>query len=200
MFIRKLILGLVVASTLVAGGLASPVTAAPDDAPTNATNASASSGAMSASDWHQADVRLSGTTRITEWRLQGGTFDVKVESEVPTYVTLVDASALARALSEGEGAASSSVRKSGYNVAKGTTTIHFTASEYGGMRAFTATAANGDRLGIVRTSALEAVRDAIPYATARNILLLAVVGSVGGTVCLVRRKMDDEERDVRRER
>jgi hypothetical protein len=146
----------------------------------------------------EVSIELSPTTTISDWEIQNGTWQITVRTKAPTRVTVVDAAALAAALTEGDGAASATVSTRSYNLAPGTTTISFDGSAFNGMSAVTLTTTRSNTIAVIRTEALATGSKFIKMSTAGLLVGLAVVGTGYGTYKRVVSKLEDEEKEVKR--
>jgi hypothetical protein len=146
----------------------------------------------------QTEIELSQTTKVVGWRYANSTFEVDIRSTVPTRVTVIDAGALYSALTDGDASAAVSVRRRGYNVGTGETTIRFSARQVEGSSAITLAAVNGNRIGVLRSSGFGGGATYIAQSTAAALILAGVVGSGWFSYRRVKSRLEDEERGAER--
>jgi hypothetical protein len=143
-------------------------------------------------------IQLSPTTQVDSWRFDNSTFYVSISSDIPTRVTLTDAGKLSATLSEGEGAASATVRQRTVNVAPGTQTVQFRATEHDGASAITLSAVNGDGLAVIRTDTMGGDRRPVEWQTTAALVLLAAAGAAYWTYREAKKRWEDEKKEVSR--
>jgi hypothetical protein len=144
-------------------------------------------------------VELSPTTRISEWRYVNGTFEIVIQSRIPTRMTLTDAGELSEILADGKGAASATVNQRSYNVGAGKTTIRFDAVTVDDNAAVTISAVNADGLAVIRTGAINGDRPPVDYETAQMWSAAAAIAAAGGTFVWVKKKREERQLEVERE-
>lgn len=136
------------------------------------------------------ELELSPTTTLTSWEYDAGSWTIELESDTPTAVTVTDASEVAKALTEGDGAGSATAGYENFTRSAGESTLSFTGSMYEGMAAVTIAAAGGSELAVLRTDNLEAAGNgSVPF----NGALLALLGSVAGTGFFTARKVAERQ-------
>ena len=146
----------------------------------------------------QTEIELSQTTKVVGWRYANSTFEVDIRSTVPTRVTVIDAGALYSALTDGDASAAVSVRRRGYNVGTGETTIRFSARQVDGSSAITLAAVNGNRIGVLRSSGFGGGAAFVKQSTAGLLILAAVIGASWVTYRRAKAKIEAEERGAER--
>lgn len=146
-------------------------------------------------DTHQ---KLSGTTTMTHWRYEGGVWTLTLQSDVQVMVTVSDSGAVAQELTDGEGAASFSVRGGyeTYTVNSGESTITFEARPDDGLSAITLTANNGNRIAGARTDAIETEKSPVPWQTVQILVGATAVFAAGGTYRYVRQSLEEEKEEI----
>jgi len=185
--------------TVVAAGIVSaPAVAAQEGTPTTTATGTVSANATATPVGEDVTISISPTTRITEWRYEGGTWVVDLESDVPTRVTLTDAAAVGRILSEGSGPASGTARYETRNLGTGTTTVRFTGEQYEGMAAVTISSTNGNQMAVLRTDSLDGGSSYIRQSSAGLLVGIAVIGTGWFTWRRVLARLEDEDREVTR--
>lgn len=142
-------------------------------------------------------IALSPTTSVDSWRFENGTFQIRISSQVPMQVTVTDAGKLAKALSDGGGAASTRVRQRTASVGRGTTTIEFRATEHEDAYAVTLAASNGDALAVIRTDSMGSY-GAVKWDTAAGLVLAAAAGTGLWTYRKAKERWEDEKKEVER--
>lgn len=146
----------------------------------------------------QTEIELSPTTKIVGWRYANATFEVDIQSSTPTRVTVIDAGALYGALTDGDASAAVSVRRRGYNINAGETTIRFSAKQVDGSSAITLAAVNGNRIGLLRSAGFGGGAAYVAQSTAGLLILAAVVGASWVTYRRAKAKIEAEERGAER--
>lgn len=183
------------ALVLLAAGLAPAGVAAQDN--TTVTRTASSTDTVTPTEENEP-ISISPTTEVTDWKYRGGTWVVEVESDVPTRVTLTDAAAVGRVLSEGSGPASGTARYETRNLGTGTKTIRFTAEEYEGMAAVTISATNGNQMAVIRTDSLGGGSSYVKQSTAGLLVGGAVIGTGWLTLRRLKKRLEDESKEVER--
>lgn len=162
-----------------------PTTATPTETPTGET----------------ATIRLSPTMQIDEWRYEDAneTFHITVSSEEYTGLTITDAGKLSQALSDGDGAASTTVRQRETRLQPdSTTTLVFRATEVDGAAALTLTASNGDSLVVIRSNDMGGTRDPVEWQTTAALSLFAAIAAGYWTYRRAKARWEDEKKEVSR--
>lgn len=145
-----------------------------------------------------ATITLSPTTQISEWRYENGTFYVTMSAEIPTQVVITDAGKLSKALSEGSGAASATVRQRSLTLTPGETTIEFRAEKVDGAGAITLASSNGDGLAVIRSDAMGGDRDAIEWSSAGLLIVGAASGAGYWSYRRMKKKLQEKKMEVER--
>ena len=147
---------------------------------------------------NEVSMQLSPVLTLTSWEYKAGEWRLSVKSEVPTRVTLTDAAAVGKILTEGDGPAAGTARTRTVNVNPGKSVITFKATEYAGMAAITVAPQRANRIAVLRTDALAAGSTFIKQSTAGLLVLVGAVGAGYGTYRRVRKKLEDEDKGVTR--
>lgn len=147
-----------------------------------------------------ATVGLSPTTTVTHWRFESGTWELTIESTVPTRVTVSDSTAIAKALSDGDGAKSSTIRagRQSFNVPNGETTIQFDGTVHQGMSAVTLTANNGGNVGVLRTDDWTPTKPAVAYGTTQALVGGATIVTAGSIYRWVKKRREEKKMEIDR--
>ena len=143
-------------------------------------------------------IELSETTQITEWRYENGTFYVSINAEIPTRVVITDAGKLSKALSEGSGSASATVRQRTLTVTPGATTIEFRAEQVEGAGAITLASSNGEGLAVIRSDSIGGTRDAIEWSSAGLLVVGAATGAGYWSYRRMKKKLEEKKMEVKR--
>jgi hypothetical protein len=144
-------------------------------------------------------IQLSETMQIDEWRYENATFYVTISSEAYTALTVTDAGKLSQALSEGDGAASTSIRQRTTRLdPDSTTTVVFRATEVDGAAAVTLTAGNSDQLILLRSDDMGGDRRPVEWQTTAGLVLLAAAGAAYWTYREAKKRWEDEKKEVSR--
>ena len=144
-------------------------------------------------------IQLSESMQIDKWRYENATFFVTISSEAYTALTITDAGKLSQALSEGEGAASTSIRQRTTRLdPDSTTTVVFRATEVDGAAAVTLTAANSDQLILLRSDDMGGDRRPVEWQTTAGLVLLAAAGAAYWTYREAKKRWEDEKKEVSR--
>jgi hypothetical protein len=144
-------------------------------------------------------IQISETMQIDEWRYENATFYVTISSEAFTALTITDAGKLSEALSDGDGAASTSIRQRTTRLdPDSTTTVVFRATEVDGAAAVTLTAANSDQLILLRSDDMGGDRRPVEWQTTAGLVLLAAAGAAYWTYREAKKRWEDEKKEVSR--
>ena len=149
-------------------------------------------------DGETTTIALSETTRITEWRYENRTFYVTMNAQVPTRVVITDAGKLSKALSEGSGAASATVRQRSLTVTPGETTIEFRAEEVDGAGAITLASSNGEGLAVLRSDSIGGTREAIEWSSAGFLIVGAATGAGYWSYRRMKKRLEEKRMEVER--
>lgn len=178
---------------LVVAGIGSAVGVASAQEVANATNASTSTPEV-----RETSMELSPVLTLEKWEYRKGTWRLTVRSEVPTRMTLTDAAAIGRILTEGDGPAAGTARTKTVNVGSGRSVVTMEGVKYGGMAAVTVAPQRADRIAVLRTDAMDPPASYIKQGTAGFLVLVAVIGTGVGTYRRVVARLEDEEQEVER--
>jgi len=144
-------------------------------------------------------IQLSETMQIDEWRYENATFYIRISSEAYTALTITDAGKLSQALSEGSGAASTSIRQRTTRLdPDSTSTVVFRATEVDGAAAVTLTAGNSDQLVLLRSDDMGGDRRPVEWQTTAGLVLLAAAGAAYWTYREAKKRWEDEKKEVSR--
>lgn len=147
---------------------------------------------------NEVNMNLSPVLTLTGWEYESGEWRLKVEAKTPTRMTLTDAAAVGKILTEGSGPAAGTARTRTVNVQKGRSVVTFKASEYAGMAAVTVAPQRANKIAVLRTDALAAGSTFIKSQTAGLLIAGAVVVTGYGTYRRVMDKFEDESNEVER--
>lgn len=177
------------------GGAVAAVEAQP------ATSEPMNSSATQTPTGETSTIQISETMQIDEWRYSeaNATFYVTISSEAYTALTVTDAGKLSEALTEGDGAASTSIRQRTTRLdPDSTTTVVFRATEVDGAAAVTLTAANSDQLILLRSDDMGGDRRPVEWQTTAGLVLLAAAGAAYWTYREAKKRWEDEKKEVSR--
>lgn len=197
---HKLTLILVIGSVALAGVGVGAAASGSVNATSNGTlsaNASASTGGDLVHQGVNADL---GTVTLKRWEFepQGGALTIYFSAEHATRIKISDAGKANQEQTGADGPGGARIPGRGFNLPSGSSSITIHPHVYGDGRMAVSVGTTGDGYRLW-TDGLTAAKPAIQYSAARNLIFLVGIGAVGVTLGLVRRRVDDETKDVRRD-